>query len=636
MEFIFLNAAGQTLFSRSDIETGHWVQEQMNVTADFPFDPAKVIERGMRIAFRDPATDNIEVFEIRVVVNQEPAHVQQITAEHIALSELSDEHLNTTEITDKTAAQALTTALTGTLWSLGNNTASGTQSADLNRGSVWDAVNTIQENWNVYITPRVVISSAGAITGRYLDIAPAGGTWRGLRLSIRKNMTDPAVTYNDEDCLTALYGYGGMVEVAQTGQDDKREELTFKDVVWTASAEHPAKPAGQTYLEWPEKTALYGRNGRPRYGYYQNSSITDANVLLQKTWEALRKTCDPKISISGSVTDLYRLGYADQPVRLHDQAIVDIEETGESFYKEIICCDVDLVDPTGTRPEIGDYIPNIIFINRDTQEKASGGRGGGGGGRGKTQLEDDVVRTWTDWVKTDQMIGMVVGTRQGDNYIKAGQIILAMNETGTPGSYESAAYINANHVNISATDTAHLLAGSIVYDANGKLVLKDSSGAGIYIERQGGSASFGIWDKGNLTGGIMVQQINGQSSVKISGNVIDINGSSITISADRIDINGLVTKLLTQQIACASMHTTGGSNLFEGHNSFPDTVTMQDLTYANKGVDWQETQVAISASVTRIGYNTYRLANDSTLGANFVTGVSTNKTTLHYLGSAPT
>ena len=618
MEFIFLNAAGQTLFSRSDIETGHWVQEQMNVTADFPFDPAKVIERGMRIAFRDPATDNIEVFEIRVVVNQEPAHVQQITAEHIALSELSDEHLNTTEITDKTAAQALTTALTGTLWSLGNNTASGSQSADLNRGSVWDAVNTIQENWNVYITPRVVISSAGAITGRYLDIAPAGGTWRGLRLSIRKNMTDPAVTYNDEDCLTALYGYGGMVEVAQTGQDDKREELTFKDVVWTASAAHPAKPAGQTYLEWPEKTALYGRNGRPRYGYYQNSSITDANVLLQKTWEALRKTCDPKISISGSVTDLYRLGYADQPVRLHDQAIVDIEETGESFYKEIICCDVDLVDPTGTRPEIGDYIPNIIFINRDTQEKASGGRGGGGGGRGKTQLEDDVVRTWTDWVKTDQMIGMVVGTRQGGNYIKAGQIILAMNETGTPGSYESAAYINADHVNISATQTAHTLAGEVEYDAQGRLVIKNASG--LYVTRN--SAVVGVWDKGNLTGSVMVSYINGQSTA--------------SINADVIDINGIVTKLLTYQISCASIHTTGGSNLFEGHNSFPDTVNMQDLTYANQSVNWQSQKVVTSISVTADSHR-FALCNTSlevtsSYYSTMVHAVTANDTTIHYLG----
>lgn len=536
MECTFLNAAGTTLFVRDDMESGHWVQEQMNMTADFPFNPAKVIEIGQRIAFRDPATDSIEVFEIQNVANHEPDHYQQITAEHIVIAELSDEHINSQEITDKTAFQALTTALTGTLWSAGNNTASGTQSADLSRGSVWDAVNTIQQNWNVYITPRVVISSAGVIIGRYLDVAPAQGTWRGLRLSVRKNILDPCVTYDESEVYTALFGYGGNVDVPQASGDDITEELTFKDEVWEATPTHPAKPSGQTYLEWPEKTAIYGRNGRPKFGYYQNGNIKSASVLLEKTWESLKQSSDPKISISGTVVDLYRLGYNDQPIRLHDLAIVEIEETGETFCKEIVCNDVDLVDPTGTRPQIGNYIPNIVYINRETNEAATtGGRGGGGGGgRGSmTNLEDEDVKTWTEFVKTNNQIGMVVGYRDGTNYIKAGQIILAINESGEPGQYESAAYINANHVNISATDTAHLLAGSIVYDENGKLVLKDSSGAGIYIERQGGSASFGIWDKGNLTGGVMVEQINGQTGqtiTRLKGDIIVI-GSDTSIDA---------------------------------------------------------------------------------------------------------
>ena len=64
MECIFLNAAGTTLFVRDDMESGHWVQEQMNVVAEFPFDAGKVIQIGQRIAFRDPATDTLEVFEI--------------------------------------------------------------------------------------------------------------------------------------------------------------------------------------------------------------------------------------------------------------------------------------------------------------------------------------------------------------------------------------------------------------------------------------------------------------------------------------------------------------------------------------------------------------------------------------------
>ena len=367
-------------------------------------------------------------------------------------SELSDEHINKTEINGKTAGQALTLALTGTLWSVGNDTSSGTQNADFDRGSVWDAVGTIQKNWNVYITPRVVISSAGAITGRYLDIAPAQGTWRGLRLSVRKNMTDPSVTYDESEVYTALYGYGASVNKSQASGDDQSQELTFADEVWTATSEHPAKPAGQTYLEDPAKTAIYGRNGRPRYGYYQDGDIEDAGVLLQKTWEALKKASEPVISIAGTCTDLYRLGYKDQPIRLHDLAIVEIEETGETFQKEVVCNDIDLVNPGNTLPQIGDYIPNIIYINRENKK----GGGGGGGGHGQTNEEDDLLQTFTEFVRTNTLIGMVAGYKDGTAYIKAGQIALAINES----TGDTEAIIDASHIYLNGeTSIAELLAG---------------------------------------------------------------------------------------------------------------------------------------------------------------------------------
>lgn len=430
MTCIFLDQTGKTLFVRDDMESGHWVQQEMNLSASFPFDPAKRIETGQRIAFRDPATDDLQVFEINVCTNMNPDNYQQITAENIAIPELSDEHINSQKMTAQTAAQALATVLTGTLWSVGTNTASGTQDADISRGSVWDAIGTIMQNWNVYITPRIVLSG-GMITGRYLDISPAEGIWRGVRLSIRKNFLDPAVTYDETELYTALYGYGGSVDKPRTGQDDQPEELTFADEVWTASSDHPAKPAGQTYLEWPEKTLLYGRNGRPRFGYYQNGNIKDAGILLEKTWESLKQCCDPKIQIAGGVVDLYRLGYQDQPIRLHDQAIVEIEETGEVFYKQIICCDVDLIDPSGTRVDIGDYIPNIIYINRDTDKKAGGGGGGGGKGPGSlTNLEENQTYYDSEFVKNSQMIGMVVGLKQGQAYIKAASILASINDEG--------------------------------------------------------------------------------------------------------------------------------------------------------------------------------------------------------------
>ena len=456
----YVSSAWQVQFVRDDMEQGNWTQEEYSVNATFPYDSKKVITRGMRIYFRDPATNNLEMFEIRNVTNIEPDHYQQIIAEHIAVSELTDEHTPGAEITDKTPAQALGTVLSGTLWSVGNSTVSDQSSVDIARGSVWQAVCSIASNWNAYITPRVTVNAAGSITGRYLDIAPAQGTWRGVRLSIDKNMSDSSVVYDDSEVLTALYGYGGSVDTTAGEAETTMAEVTFKDVVWYNNVNHPAKPSGQLYLEWPEKTALYGRNGRARFGYYQNSDITDATTLLWKTWETLQQTCEPKISITGTVTDLYRLGYNDQPLRLHDTVIVEIRETGETFQKEIIRLDVDLIDPTATRPDIGDYIPNIVYVDRNTNEQATtGGRGGGGGGRGKSNQETEKYNTFAAFEKetnkNGSMIGMVVGRTNGTNQIKAAEICVSINDS----TGQTEARIQADHVYIGDEKSTTVIAG---------------------------------------------------------------------------------------------------------------------------------------------------------------------------------
>lgn len=638
MQITFLNAAGTVLFVRNDMEDGHWIQEEYTVNASFPYDSGKVIQRGMRICFRDPATNSLEFFEIRSVTNREPDHGQQITAEAIVVSELSDEHINSQDITSKTPAQALTTALSGTLWSVGNATVSNTSSGSFSRGNVWQAVQAIQKNWNCYILPRITVDSAGNITGKYLDIGPAQGTWRGLRLSVSKNMSDSSVIYDDSEVLTALYGYGGTVDVAHTGQDDTQEELTFAGVTWSATSSHPAKPSGQTYLEDPAKTALYGRNGRPRYGYYQNGDIKDAETLLEKTWEALQATSEPKIQISGTCTDLYRLGYADQPMRLHDTVIVEIKETGEKFAKEIIKLDVNLLDPTDNRPDIGSYIPNIIYINKTTAERASGG--GGGGGRGQTNAEDDKLHTFADLEKTENMIRMVVGLRGGGAYIYAGQIALAINESGEAGQYESTAYIDADHVNISATDTAYALAGDLEHDANGKLIIK--SAGGMYVKRtEGGVTSeFGVFDNGNLTGGICVSKINGQS------------GTVLKLQADVIDIDGLITALQSKTIGCYEIRVQEGidaGNLYcdsyilaEGNITTNGTLITDAMTFNGSAVSWQSTEVVTDVTKPSLSLSTTHTFEDingahvtGRIVSSWSNGSVTTKT-LHYLGSAPT
>lgn len=377
MNFTFLKG-GTVAFYRSDAEQAEWTQEEMSLICTFPLNE-KVIERGMTVLFADPATNAIQAYEIRNLSTFKAEGYQQFTAEDIVISELTDCHIpEEIELTNVSTTSALNQILSGTGWSVGTVATNPTSSGDIGRGTVWQGAIAIRNNWNVNFLTRVTIGANG-ITGKYIDIVTTGGTWRGLRLSIDKNTADPCVTYDDSELYTALYAYGASYTEGSTIETQHTVEVNIAGVSWAKTSDHPAKPSGQKYLEWPEKTALYGRNGRPRFGYYQNTDIKDANVLIQKCWETLKTCSDPKVSITGTVTDLRRMGYADEPLRLYDMAIVDFGDA--VMYKQIIKLTVNLLDPTGNTPTIGDYIPNIIYINRETENFATGG-GSGVGGRG--------------------------------------------------------------------------------------------------------------------------------------------------------------------------------------------------------------------------------------------------------------
>ena len=551
METTFLTNTGTVLFVRNDMEQGNFVHEEYSLTATFPYNAKKVIREGQRLYFRNFA-NGIECFEIRKVTNIEPDHYQQIIAEHIVISELADEHINKTEITDKTPSHALTTVLTGTLWSVGNASVSSVNSVDIARGDVWQAVISIMQNWNVYIVPRLTFNSAGTITGRYLDIVSSEGVFRGARLSIDLNMSDPAVTYDDSEVKTALYGYGGSVEKAQASGDDKTEELTFKDVVWTATSSHPAKPSGQTYLEDPAKTALYGRGGRPRFGYYQNANIKDANTLLEKTWESLKLSSDPKVTVAGTISELYRLGYKGQPINLHDLVIVEIRPINVLLHIQIIKFDENLIDPTDSRVEIGEYIPNIVYINRETDKKASGGGGGGRSRDSMTNLEDDDIKTWTDFVRTNQLIGMVVGTRNGTDYIKGGEITLAINEDGG-----TTAKIQADTLDIqgiaSALESENVRCGSLHVEGRSEFYRGATFEAGLDTHSGSPIDCGGVVnaDQGFTVGGLGGNKATWQTmtnhTITVSGNHMYLYGDANLNPTGRIS-GALVTSHGTDTI----------------------------------------------------------------------------------------
>ncbi len=62
--------------------------------------------------------------------------------------------------------------------------------------------------------------------------------------------------------------------------------------------------------------------------------------------------------------------------------------------------------------------------------------------------------------------------------------------------------------------------GQFYKDSDGKVHIIE--GSGLLMDRN--SASFGLYDEGNLSGGIMVTKINGQTTLKLKAAVIDIDG----------------------------------------------------------------------------------------------------------------
>ena len=516
---LFFDASGAVLFERNDMESGSIVHEEMSLQALFPYDEGRVIHRGMRCGLED-ATGAFQAYEIRKVKNYEPDHYQEITAEHICIAELTDEFFGDKQWTNITAQSALAQILNGTGWAVGTVDVTGTSSANITNGDVWTDVRAIERAWNCHILPRLTVDAHG-ITGKYLDIIPPDGIWRGFRVSLEKNADEMGVTWDDSRVKTALYAFGKAT--GNSSADSK--PLTFANVEWTATAEHPAKPLGQTYLEDPAATAEYGRNGRPRFAYYQNGDISDPEILLQKTWESLKTLNHPDVTIDCLVCDLYRLGYTDVPLRLYDTALAEIKPTGTMLRKQIIQYTEDLIDPSQSRISIGTYIPNIIYINRETS-KAAGRGGGGGGGQSNKEYEDSVFKAWFD-----------------ANALELTYTAAELQEIGST-VVENVAALTVNRNNITALaagEGAQVKDGKIVVDANGDPIFV--SGKGLYskIEQNAQQIALKV-----SKGGVATQLTVECGNVSISNGNLVVDGY-VTAAGLKTAI-GNIDELSTQNL----------------------------------------------------------------------------------------
>jgi hypothetical protein len=311
-------------------------------------------------------------------------------------------------------------------------------------------------------------------------------------------------------------------------------------------------------------------------------------VLLDWTWKALKKDPEPLSSIDGTLHDLKRLGYADQTIRLHDTAIVEILPAGVEVQREIIQLTVDLLNPLNTTVTIGAYIPNIIYINKETAEKASGGGGGGGGGgRGQTDKEKE----WSEFetqISANQYQILLRAWQQNKN-----------NEILRQAGIQ----LDANGVLIYSQDNENMIGSKIQTQADRISLVVEGTGANAHIK---------------------------PASIVLAIN--DDGGSTIKLSADTIDIDGVVTALESKDISCHNFKSEGYADMnnidCNGIHSYTTVSATTGFILATRTATWQSQFV-----ITNIGYTSQHTFKD-TGGTNYTGALVTSVSgaTISYLG----
>ena len=127
-------------------------------------------------------------------------------------------------------------------------------------------------------------------------------------------------------------------------------------------------------------------------------------------------------------------------------------------------------------------------------------------------------------------------------------------------------------------DNIAAVSGKYYVDKDGKLHIVD--GSGLYMDR--GNASFGLYDEGNLTGGIMVQKINGQTTTMIKGDRIEIGGkSATTVVNGKLNVSDLASefskldKVTAKHLVVSNLQFSVGGGMYKSPGSLVDKVEIK-------------------------------------------------------------
>ena len=356
------------------------------------------------------------------------------------------------------------------------------------------------------------------------------------------------------------------------------------------------------------------------------------------------------ISIDGTIVDLYRLGYADEPIKLHDIALVEVQPAGYIAQIQIIRMTTDLIDPTNSTVTIGSYIPNIVYIERSSIESITGSRGGGGGNRStqsqRSEYETAILKNNREiqlrayqndlddldnevklqeariTIEHNRITQEVTDRREADNILNASITVEANRITQEVSERRGETTALSSRITQEAGRITQEISDRTSADATLDSRITQTANA-ITLEVERASTAEGQLSgritvnanaitqevtraqgaEGALSGRItvnadkvslVVEEKDGQNVVKASSIVAGINdqtGSYVKIKADTINLSGYVTasQLSATQADIDNLMSgnTTAAWIKANQGNIPSLTVGNNLSFKSHGVYWQ-------------------------------------------------
>lgn len=332
-------------------------EESLNADSILTFSTFyKNIEKGYRILYQDRLNEWHEY----IIQSAKTKHDSnndifiEVYAENSFYETLGD-YIEDKRPRNSTATNALSEALSTSRWEVGVVENLGLNTTSFYRCSVKDAVqNKIVKVWGGEFSTSIEVEG-NKIVSRKVNIYKKRGDDHGKRFVYGKDIHEIEKVVNEEDIITALYGFGKGEEIEETGGHGRR--IDFADI-----------NNGKKYVENNAARLKYGRNsdkGKVHvFGKIEFDDITDKNELLAKTREELEKASTPKITYNATVEDLAKYGFKYEGVKLGDTVTIIDEELGLRLKARVIKLVKNLDDSNADKVTLGNFVEttNDLFI----------------------------------------------------------------------------------------------------------------------------------------------------------------------------------------------------------------------------------------------------------------------------------